>query len=130
MAEDLIGGSPISIAASLGDVELQRFTHRLVGLARAHLNAQLRQKVDPEDVVQSAYKSFIFRYGDAELGSNGMDALWSLLTQITLRKCADKARYFQADCRDLTREAASTANDDTQPCAVRFAKNRRRSMPQ
>jgi RNA polymerase sigma-70 factor, ECF subfamily len=115
MAQDLTSGSRISIAAPPDHLEFERFTRRLVGLARAHLGAKLRQKVDPEDVVQSAYKSFIFRYGDAEMFSNGMNALWSLLAQITLRKCADKAHYFQADRRDLTREAVSTASDDSQP---------------
>ena len=30
----------------------ERFSRRLIGLARAHLNGRLQHKVDPEDVVQ------------------------------------------------------------------------------
>ena len=36
-----------------------RFTHQLIALALRHIDAGLRHKVDPEDVVQSAYKSFL-----------------------------------------------------------------------
>ena len=36
----------------------RRFANRLIGLARTHLDARVRQKVDPEDVMQSALKSF------------------------------------------------------------------------
>ena len=38
-----------------------RFAARLAGLARRHLDVRLAVKVDPEDVVQSAYKSFFVR---------------------------------------------------------------------
>ena len=77
---------------------------RLVGLARGQL-APLRNKVDPEDVVQSAYKSFFLRYGEGALAAEGWDGLWGLLTAITLRKCADRVRYHRARRRDLAREA-------------------------
>jgi RNA polymerase sigma-70 factor, ECF subfamily len=111
MADDLTGGLRIGIAAPADNATFERFTRRLIGLARAHLGARLRHKVDPEDVVQSAYKSFVLRYGDAEIGSKGMDALWSFLALITLRKCADKARHFQAECRDFRREASADVGD-------------------
>src|SRR4051812_43687956 len=42
---------------------LNRFTHQLIGLARQRLYGLLRARVDPEDVVQSVYKSFLLRYG-------------------------------------------------------------------
>jgi len=38
-----------------------RFAHQLIALALRHINAGLRHKVDPEDVVQSMYKSFFRR---------------------------------------------------------------------
>ena len=62
-------------------------------------------KVDPEDVVQSAYKSLLIRYGNAATSMEGWEGLWGLLTLITIRKCADRAHYHEADCRDLHREA-------------------------
>jgi RNA polymerase sigma-70 factor (ECF subfamily) len=84
----------------------ERFTRRLIGLAHHHLDARLRHKIDPEDVVQSAYKSFLLRYGEGALAAEGWDGLWGLLTTITLRKCADRVRYHRAERRDICREAA------------------------
>jgi RNA polymerase sigma-70 factor, ECF subfamily len=86
-------------------VVFERFSRRLIGLARGHLDARLQHKIDPEDVVQSAYKSLLLRYGDGALAAEGWEGLWGLLTLITIRKCADRVRYHRADCRNLNREA-------------------------
>ena len=86
-----------------------RYRRRLIGLARVHLGGRLRRKVDPEDVVQSAYKSLLIRYGNAAVPRDGWEGLWGLLTRITIRKCADRAHYHEADCRDLHREADSAS---------------------
>ena len=94
----------------------ERFSHRLIGLARCHLDARLRHKIDPEDVVQSAYKSFFLRYREGALAAQGWEGLWGLLTRITLRKCADRVRYYRAECRDLAREASAPAGtQDAEP---------------
>jgi RNA polymerase sigma-70 factor (ECF subfamily) len=82
----------------------QRFTHQLVALARRQCSGALRHKVDPEDVVQSAYKSFFRRYGEGTLDVGNWNSLWGLLTLITVRKCAERAAYHQAECRDTARE--------------------------
>jgi RNA polymerase sigma-70 factor (ECF subfamily) len=83
-----------------------RFTHQLVALAVRHIDAALKHKVDPEDVVQSAYKSFFFRYGAGNLDVVNWNSLWGLLTLITVRKCAERAAYHRAECRDAARETA------------------------
>lgn len=101
-----------SPADEVSRILFEQFSQRLIGLARCHLDVRLKHKVDPEDVVQSAYKSFFLRYGDQTLASQGSDALWSLLTLITLRKCADRARYYRADCRDINQEAGSPVADE------------------
>jgi RNA polymerase sigma-70 factor (ECF subfamily) len=83
-----------------------RFTHQLLTLALHHIGAGLRHKVDPEDVVQSVYKSFFVRYGDGNLDAVNWNSLWGLLTLITVRKCAERAAYHRAECRDAARELA------------------------
>ena len=83
-----------------------RFTHQLIALALRHIDAGLRHKVDPEDVVQSAYKSFFFRYGAGNLNVVNWNSLWGLLTLIAVRKCAERAAYHRAQCRDAAREVA------------------------
>jgi RNA polymerase sigma-70 factor (ECF subfamily) len=94
----------------------ERFVRKLVRLARGQFNAVLRRKVDPEDVVQSAYKSFFLRYGAGKLEVHDWGNLWGLLTMITLRKCLDRVEYHRAECRDVQREAAAQpAAEGTQP---------------
>src|SRR6476661_8208380 len=87
----------------------ERFAGRLVALARGRFNRLLARKVDPEDVVQSAFKSFFVRHREGKLHVGDCDGLWNLLTLITLRKCADRAEYFSAERRDAAREASGPA---------------------
>jgi RNA polymerase sigma-70 factor (ECF subfamily) len=87
----------------------RRFTGQLIALARRRVEGGLRHKVDPEDVVQSAYKSFFARYRDAKLEMGHWDGLWGLLTVITLRKCSERFAYHRAARRDAAREAPAPA---------------------
>jgi RNA polymerase sigma-70 factor (ECF subfamily) len=88
-----------------------RFTGRLHALAARHIEAALRHKVDAEDVVQSAYKSFFFRYGAENLDVAGWNNLWGLLALITVRKCAERAVYHRAERRDAAREVPPPRED-------------------
>src|SRR5262249_5841259 len=85
----------------------QRFVGKLIRLAGRRFDAVLRRKVDPEGVVQSAYKSFFVRYGEGKLEVQDWGNLWGLLTVITLRKCLDRVEYHRAGSRDVQREAAA-----------------------
>jgi RNA polymerase sigma factor (sigma-70 family) len=88
-----------------------RFAHQLVALALRHIAAGFRHKVDPEDVVQSAYKSFFVRYGAGKLEAVNWNSLWGLLALITVRKCAERAAYHQAECRDAGREVSPRGDE-------------------
>jgi RNA polymerase sigma-70 factor (ECF subfamily) len=94
----------------------QRFSRRLIALARSHLDSWVRRKEDPEDVVQSVYKSFFARVEEGQFDLVSWNDLWSLLTVITLHKCADRIDYTRARRRDAGREvpvpsAADSAAD-------------------
>jgi RNA polymerase sigma-70 factor, ECF subfamily len=95
----------------------KRFVVRLICLARLHLDTRLRQKVDPEDVVQSAFRSFFVRHGEGQFDLEGWDGLWALLTTITLRKCRRWREHYRTAGRDLRVEAedASRAGEIASP---------------
>jgi RNA polymerase sigma-70 factor (ECF subfamily) len=89
-----------------------RFAHQLIALALRHIDMGLRHKVDAEDVVQSVYKSFFVRYGNGKLDVANWNSLWGLLTLITVRKCAERAAYHRAECRDAAREVSGPSGDE------------------
>src|SRR6516162_11072954 len=93
----------------------ERFAHQLICLAHRHISAGLRHNVDPEDVVQSAYKSFFLRYGAGKLDVVNWNSLWGLLTLITVRKCAERAAYHRAECRDAAREVSLQPGSEAAP---------------
>src|SRR5512143_2204624 len=90
----------------------QRYSHRLIGLARSRLGTLMRQKVDPEDVVQSVFKSFFVRQADGRMDLEDWNGLWAMLTVITLRKCGHRVEYYRAACRDVRREADRSPSPD------------------
>jgi len=92
-----------------------RFSHQLVTLAVRNIHGGLRHKVDPEDVVQSAYKSFFVRYGAGKVDAVNWNSLWGLLTLITVRKCAERAAYHQAQRRDGARERSQSDDSAAWP---------------
>jgi RNA polymerase sigma-70 factor (ECF subfamily) len=98
-----------------------RFAHQLIALALRHIDPGLRHKVDPEDVVQSVYKSFFVRYGAGNLDVVNWNSLWGLLTLITVRKCAERAAYHHAECRDAAREV-SPRGDEAAPWPEPFGR--------
>ena len=81
-----------------------RYAERLIALARSRLSAKLAQRIDPEDVVQSAYRSF---FGDARDGRYHIHAggeLWQLLVTITLHKLQVQVQRNTRQKRSVDRE--------------------------
>ncbi len=98
---------------SIAEFVFQRFSGKLVSLAQRRLGWQLKRKFDPEDVVQSAFMSFFRMQSEGGLEFENCEALWGLLSLITIRKCGHRIEHYKAACRDVGRErsAAPTAAD-------------------
>lgn len=91
-----------------------RFARRLVGMAATKLPAFSRAKVDPEDIVQSVFRTFFRRVSAGEFTPEHWDALWSLLAVITARKCGHQIGHLVASRRDARRDlAADVAASDS-----------------
>ena len=77
------------------------YVHRLVALARTKLNESIQSRLDPSDVVQSAYGSFFRRAaaGAFEIENDG--DLWQLLATITVNKLRKKIRFHTARKRSV-----------------------------
>ena len=83
-----------------------RYSDRLVRLAGKHLSQRLAGRVDPEDVVQSVFRTFFRRGADGEFHLDGSAQLWQLLVKITVLKARARARFHTADRRDAGAEQA------------------------
>lgn len=81
-----------------------RYQHRLLGLVRSRLSKKLARRVDAEDILLSAYRSFFVGVRKGRCVTPDGDDLWPLLTTIALRKLAGKARHHQAECRSIDQE--------------------------
>lgn len=73
-------------------------------LADRNLARGLRRRFGPEDVVQSACRTFLRRAQAGEFEIDSSDGLWRLLCAITLTKLRQQARFHGRKKRDLRQE--------------------------
>lgn len=80
---------------------VSRYVARLIGLARSRLPKRFAHRIDPEDVVQSVYRTFFTgaREGRFELQRGG--DMWRLLVAITLHKVHNQLKRNAASKRAL-----------------------------
>ncbi len=86
------------------EILFQRHLGRLVALVRARVSKKLASRFDPDDVVQSAYRSF---FGRLEKGYFTLDCdrdLWSLLATIALNKLHRQVAHHKAAKRSVDKE--------------------------
>jgi RNA polymerase sigma-70 factor (ECF subfamily) len=99
-----------------------RFAGRLLALARKQLDPLVLRKVDPEDVVQSVFRSFFACNVAGKLGEfESWDNLWGMLVVLTQWKCGRRMDYFHAACRDVGREISAEPPADASSSGVGFA---------
>jgi len=82
----------------------RRYQARLMALVRSRLSRKLVRRVDAEDIVLSAYRSFFVAVRDGRAVPAADDDLWPLLTTIVLRKLARQSRRHAADRRSIDQE--------------------------
>jgi len=89
-----------------------RFVVRLVSLARSRMSSRLQQRLDPDDVVQSALRSFFRRARRQEFTLVESGDLWRLLSAITVNKTRSRARHHTAGRRALEAEVGALCSPD------------------
>src|SRR5215469_11207745 len=84
----------------------RRYVSRLTVFARARLAPRVARRVDPEDVVLSAYSSFFVRARNGQLSLRRSGDLWRLLVAVTLNKVRHQVARHEAGKRATRREDA------------------------
>lgn len=76
----------------------------LEGVAKKQLSDRLQRRLGPDDVVQSACRTFFRRVSDGQFDLPDADALWRLMCAITLTKAKRAARDQQRQKRGIDKE--------------------------
>lgn len=86
------------------EIIFQRYVLRLIGLVRKMVSPQMAVRLDPEDITQSAFRSF-FRHARTDryvLDKSG--DLWRLLAAIAVNKARRQIEFHLAGKRSIHQE--------------------------
>ena len=90
----------------------ERFSPRLQGLVRRHLDNRIRRREDEQDVLQSVYASFCLGQFEGQATPASREELWKLLVRITMCKVVNTAHRHLAARRDVRRERTEPRHSD------------------
>jgi RNA polymerase sigma factor (sigma-70 family) len=94
----------------------QRYVQRLIALARHRIGKRLGRRLDAEDVVQSACRSFFVRVQDGRLQVRPGDDIRQLLAAITMHKVFRQLEHHTAGKRSIRREDEQRPSDSA--CSI------------
>lgn len=80
-----------------------RYAKRLRGLATKQTGQELQTRLDPEDIVQSVFRTFFRRAREGHYQVPDGEELWKLFLVIGLHKIRDAAVFHRAARRDISR---------------------------
>jgi RNA polymerase sigma-70 factor (ECF subfamily) len=83
-----------------------RYAGRLRALAAAQASPELKRRVDPDDIVQSVFRTFFRRAAEGQYDVPAGDELWKLFLVIGLNKIRAVAAYHKAAKRDVRQTSA------------------------
>jgi RNA polymerase sigma-70 factor (ECF subfamily) len=86
-----------------------RYAERLLALAAAQSSAELARRVDPEDIVQSVFRTFFRRASLGHYTVPDGEEIWKLLLVIALNKVRATGAFHRAAKRDVRRTAGGEA---------------------
>jgi len=86
-----------------------RYAGRLRTMAAAQSAPELASRFDPDDIVQSVFRTFFRRAAAGEYTAPGGDELWKLFLVIGLNKVRATAAHHKAAKRDIRQTAGGDA---------------------
>jgi RNA polymerase sigma-70 factor, ECF subfamily len=92
-----------------------KYAPRLRQLAAARCGADLKARVDADDIVQSAFASFFRGARDGQYDAPTGEEIWNLLVVISVNKVRAKGEYHRAAKRDIRKTSGDEAMCDHVP---------------
>ncbi len=81
----------------------RRYAKRIQALAKKQIGSALGSRVEPEEIVQSVFRTFFRRLTEGHYDVPAGEELWGLFLVISLNKVREAARFHRQDCRDVHR---------------------------
>lgn len=81
-----------------------RYVERLLALARRRISQRLASRVDPEDVVQSVFRTFFGRVKAGQFHLEDPEDVCKLLARITIHKTLRQVAFHKAAKRNASME--------------------------
>jgi RNA polymerase sigma-70 factor (ECF subfamily) len=88
-----------------------RYCEQLMRLARRRIGHRMTSRVDPEDIIQSAFRTFFTRVRNDEFTFDGADDLFKLLVRLTVNKALRQIAHHRAAKRDPSKELLQGSGD-------------------
>ena len=88
-----------------------RYAERLRALAAGQRASGLAARVDPEDIVQSVFRTFFRRAAEGQYDVPEGEEIWKLLLVIGLHKIRSVGSFHRAARRDVRQTASGEAYD-------------------
>src|SRR3954469_13337162 len=88
-----------------------RYAERLLRLAAAQSSRELARRVDPEDIVQSVFRTFFRRANLGHYTVPDGEEIWKLLLVIALNKVRATGAFHRAAKRDVRRTSGGESFD-------------------
>jgi RNA polymerase sigma-70 factor (ECF subfamily) len=108
----LVARAKAGDADALNDL-FARYHHLMVEVARRRIGPRLRMKEEPDDLAQTTFREATRDFANYEY--RGESSLVRWLIQILQNKIRDKAEFYSATKRDLSRERAIDAPPSSEP---------------
>jgi RNA polymerase sigma-70 factor, ECF subfamily len=89
----------------------ERYLGKLLNLVGRHLAGKFNSRLDPDDVVQSVFRSIFRLTREGRFEFQGDSDFWKLLLTMALNKVRNTVRHHQASKRDPAMESISTSAD-------------------
>jgi DNA-directed RNA polymerase specialized sigma24 family protein len=94
------------------DELFEAYIDGLLAYVRRRMSPALARRLDPEDVVQSVYRSFFSRARDGQYIIERSGDLWRLLLGISFNKLQSQVEHHTAGKRSFRKESHAAADAD------------------
>lgn len=118
---DLISNYQAGSESAARDL-FDKYCERLMKLAKRRIGQRMASRFDPEDVIQSAFRTFFTRVKNDEFTFEQEDDLFKLLVRLTVRKTLRRIEHHSAAKRNPHLEAAQRT-DDVEPFSLVAGQN-------